>query len=268
MKKMIAMVLCLATVLSFAACGQNEDTPATTQETTTQEATDAVIVTVIPEETITEETEPEETAQTETKPTTQTIQALSQKEQFEKLASVVGMNILDAVKKLGWQERDIAEVELNLFSTPLSVYLSGTKYQVFFGISEEVKVVEVIYRAELPTAQKAAGALLKTVATLDQWVGKENELETDSGFELRNTTEAAVSAAISADEYAYAAIIWDYTKQATKAQKEFIAKGETLGGRKSALGVSLEFGCMGDQASADAYTIAFSVCTVPTFEAQ
>lgn len=280
MKKIIAMILCLATVLSFAACGQKE--PATTGEDTTAPATTTAATTegtvpeaTLPADTVPTETKPEKTKPTQpsvepttegaTEPTTPSIQELSQKEQFEALAGIVGMHLFDAVANLGWKESQMREVETCLYASPLTVYLNGTAYQVLLGISEDNnKVTEVLYRAELPfKALEVAKAALKTVDTLDQWVGKDNQLATDGSFALRDTTEVDVSAGLSVDEFAYCMVSWDYSKQAKKTQLDFIKEY----GDGVAFGVFLEVSraCLkeGDKVTSDTCLIDFSVGAIP-----
>lgn len=293
MKKIIALILCLAMVLSFAACGNKDaadttgaDTtaPATTMATTPAETEAEAIqpvetkpVETQPEETKPEETKPKETKPTQpqptvppttqgaTEPTTPSIQKLSQKEQFEALTGVVGMHLFDAVAKLGWKESEIQEEETCLYASPMTVYLDGTKYQVLLGVSEDNnKVSEVLYRAELSfKALEVAKAALKIVDTLDQWVGKDKQLETDGSFALRDTTEVDVSAGLSIDDFAYCMVSWDYSKQATKTQLDFV-KGY---GEGVAFGVFLEVSrfCIKeeDKVISDTCMIDFSVGVIP-----
>ena len=289
MKRCIAIILCLVMALSLVACGKNKgvaDTtgqPATTQTTTTlqtteepaAEATETTAAETKPEETTPENTKPIQPKPT-VEPTTEATQPkvpsllkMSQKEQFETLAGVVGTDVFTVVEKLGWQERDLEEKEENLFSLPLQVYLEGTKYQVYLGIDVQTyKVSEVIYRAEFPAKMpEVARALLTTVKKLDNWIGSGNELEMDCGFDLREATEAEAATALSSEENAYAAILWDYSGHATKEQKEFIENGEAIGGRESALGVTMEYNriCLNDADAgvSDTCMINISVCTIP-----
>lgn len=266
MKKIIAIILCFVTVLSLTACKQNGDAPATTEQDVTTQMTTTVATTVD----ATTETEPEETVQKDTtstqpKPTVPSIQKLSQKKQFETLAGVVGLSLFDAVEKLGWKESQMKEMETCLYSMPLEVYLDGTKYQVLFGVSENTgKVSEVLYRAELPfQSLEVARVALKTVDIVDQWVGKDNQLEADGSFTLRDTTEVDVSAGLFLDEFAYSMVSWDYSKQAKKTQTEFIKEcGEGV-----AFGVFLEVSraCLkeGDKVISDTCLIDFSVGAIP-----
>ena len=178
---------------------------------------------------------------------------------------MVGMHYFDAVEKLGWSEEELTAVETSYFSLPMQVYLEGIKFQVLFGINEEThQVSEVLYRAESPTKPlENAEAALQVVEILDSWVGKDNQLETDGSFMLRDTTQADVSAGIFMDEWAYSMISWDYSRQATAKQKKFVKE---VGGNVG-FGVFLEVSraCLteGDEVASDTCTISFSVGLIP-----
>ena len=271
MKKIIAMILCLATVLSFAACGGKEDPVATTGEDTTAPATTTAATTegtvpeatqpadTAPTETKPEETKPEETKPTQpqpsvepttegtTEPTTPLMQKKTPKEQFEALVGVVGKSLPDALKALGWQKEGVTEEEDGLYALPFAVYLDGTKYRLYLSCGEDLDtVVEVLYRAEFPfDSTEAAGAALQAVSTVDNWVGKNNLLEEDGSFALRNTTQKEVAAGLSEDKYAYCTMVWDCSKFVTKTQTAYLKECEEAdswqaSGMKATLGVTME----------------------------
>lgn len=285
MRKLFAMLLCLAVMLSLVACGKNEDAAGTTGQaetvqtiaaaTTGETVADTTETTAAetnptqtePEATNTENTKPSQTTPSAepTTPKAPSIQSLSQKEQFEAFAGVVGLHYFDAVEKLGWTEGELTAVETSYFSLPMQVYLEGTKFQVWLGINEQThRVSEVLYRAEVPTKTlEVAEASLQVVEILDSWAGKNNQLEVDGSFLLRDTTQADVSAGLFMDEWAYSMISWDYSKHATAAQKTFAKEcGDSLG-----FGVFLEVSraCLteGDKVTSDTCTISFSVGLIP-----
>ncbi len=267
MKKIIAIILCLAAVLSLAACGGKEDTSATTGQDTTSQATTTAATTeetvadaTLPADTTPTETKPEETKPAKpqpdvepttegaTEPTAPSIQKMSPKEQFEALAGVVGMSLSDALKVLGWQKEGVTKVEDGLYALPLEAYLDGTKYRLHLSCDEDLDTVsEVLYRAELPfDSTKAAEAVLKAVNTVDSWVGKNNALGEDGSFALRNTTQEAVAAGLSGDEYAFCTLVWDCSKYVVKkTQTAYLKECEESefwkeSGTKVTLGVTME----------------------------
>ena len=317
MRKLFAMLLCLAVMLSLVACGQKEETPATTgqvettQTTTTAATTEATVTEATepmdtaatetkpeetkpeetkptetkpeetkpaetkpeetkpeetkPAETKPEETKPEETEPEETKPKIPLIQTMSQKEQLEAFAGVVGMHYFDATEKLGWKESQLLQVETSCYRVPLQVYLDGTEFQVFFGINEDThKISEVFYKVEVPTnGLEVAQLALNTVSLLDSWLGKENQLAADGSFALRDATQLDISAGIALDEWAYSMLSWDYSRHATAEQKKFVKEC----GNNTGFGVFFEVSraCLteGDKVTSDTCTISFSVGVIP-----
>lgn len=268
MKKLFTIFLCLAMAVSFAACNKGETATEATTEPITTRATTAATEELAPTEAETtapsvQETQPapSEGAVDSSAPA---IQKLTQQEQFELLASVVGMDITEAVEKLGWAENEVSWDDIYA-TLPLKIYLNGTEFQVLLGNhANDFKVNEVLFSAELPTdPEKVAQAAVKTVALVDKWVGKENQLEAMGSVSLRDTTQQEIADGISWDEMAYSMITWDYSKKADKITQEYMESSSEELGMDGVYGVYFEVSrsCKveGDQVVSDTCSIVISL---------
>lgn len=103
-------------------------------------------------------------------------QTVGEPTNHSKYASALGLSKEEACKVIGIQQKDMTEVVIETYSTPLKAELAGQTFEVllsFNALSEEEELLQIIYRVIYPDLSDTTVQAVDTiVAALEEQYGE------------------------------------------------------------------------------------------------
>lgn len=148
--------------------------------------------------------------------------------EYEKLSSIIGCTLEDAIEKMGWLADEVEPFdELYVeYKTPLTVEYAGVSFRVWLMLNPSVqKIVRVNYRAEYQNVpETAAKEILQVAKTLGTAIGQDTEADLqDLDIAIFETTEAQLQETLEKESMKME-IHWDLNEVADASIKDFMTE--------------------------------------------
>lgn len=151
---------------------------------------------------------------------------ISELPEYEKLSSLIGCTVDEAIEKMGWQEDEVESYDgLGIeYKTPLTVEYAGVSFRIWLMLNmTEQKIVRVNYRAEYQNApDTAAKEILQVAQALGAAIGQDTGAELqDLDFDIFEITQAQLQETLE-EKSMKQQIHWDLSQVASAFTKNFM----------------------------------------------
>lgn len=148
--------------------------------------------------------------------------------EYEKLSSIIGCTLDDAIEKMGWQVDEVEPFdELRIdYKTPLTVEYAGVSFRVWLSLQPSVqKIIRIDYHAEYQNApDTAAKEILQVAQKLGTAMGQDTEAALqDLDIDIFETTEAQLQETLEKESMKME-IHWDLSEVADTSIKDFMTE--------------------------------------------
>ncbi len=148
--------------------------------------------------------------------------------EYEKLSSIIGCTLDDAIEKMGWQADEVEPFDgLRIdYKTPLTVEYAGVSFRVWLRLQPSVqKIIRIDYHAEYQNApDTAAKEILQVAQKLGTAMGQDTEADLqDLDIDIFETTEAQLQETLEKESMKME-IHWDLSEVADTSIKDFMTE--------------------------------------------